>query len=224
MANRVIFPSAAILVLPIMLSGCSMLIPDPAPSSAAESVATPPRVNYTPDSRDKMLYTGYVLQPIVTDRVHHRFVPSATHKTLNDYASQLAMKLLSDSHQLTSETRIGVASFVTFDKSLRNPTIAGNQLSEHLVSQMQSLGVNVVDFKVAKTMIVNDKGDLVLSRKMNELATSADIHAVLTGTLMQSPSGIEVNARIVTVKQHRLLASSQLFIPGFMLVDPHRND
>lgn len=163
---------------------------------------------------------AWELQAMPQDRMASRFSPFVTHKTLNDYASQLAMQLVSGSHQLTDETKIGVASFVTFDASLRQPTVAGNQLAEHLMSQMQSLGINVVEFKMTKRLVVNEQGDLVLSRKVRDLMATAGVNAVLTGTLMQTPAGVEVNARIIATKERELLASSQLFIPGFMLVNP----
>ena len=201
------------------LVGCAAFDMEQTSSVApiASSATTPA---YTPDSRDRGTSLEWTIQPMLGDRVETRFVPNTTHKTLNDYASQLAMKLLSDSHQLTSSNRVAVTSFVVFDDSLRNATIAGNQLAEHLMSHMQSMGVNMVDFKLTDTIVVNQYGDLVFSRDVRHLAEKVDIDAILTGTLMQTPAGIEVNARIITLKERRLLASSQLFIPGFMLVHP----
>jgi len=191
------------------------------PVTEITAVASVSSLAYKPDSRDTGAVIEWAIQPMPRDRLDTRFVPNTTHKTLNDYASQLAMRLLADSHKLTTTNKVAVTSFVVFDKSLRNASVAGNQLAEHLMSQMQSLGVNVVDFKLTDVIVVNDQGDLVMSRDAQYLAQKVDIDAVLTGTLMQTPAGIEVNARVITLNERRLLASSQLFIPGFMLVDPH---
>lgn len=174
-------------------------------------------LEYRPDSRDIEMYKDTRVARGYQDPLQTGFSPSITHKPLNDYADQLAMTLMSGSAQMTTDQLIGIASFVRFNRSLRQTTILGNQLSEYLIAELQHYGLGIVDFKLANTLDVTPNGDLMLSREGMRLAKRMEMDHVLTGTLVEQPRGVMVNARIIELNQQRVVASASIFVPSFVV-------
>ncbi|WP_018982105.1 FlgO family outer membrane protein [Salinimonas chungwhensis] len=172
---------------------------------------------YRPDSRD--------LQPLpeASDPTHYHdplqdgFYADLTHKSLNDYAGQLAMKLMDSVSVLRPDEKIGVASFVRLNHTLNDTTVLGNQLAEYMLGQLQSYGLAVVDFKLSDTVYVTGRGDLVMHRGFQKIATQARMDHILTGTMVETRRGVRVNARIVNVSEHVLVASASIDVPAFMV-------
>lgn len=174
-------------------------------------------LEYRPDSRDREYAARHHVRQQQRDQLHSGFSPSVTHKRLNDYAEQLAMALVENAHGLTRQDLVGVASFVRFNRSLEETTIVGNQLAEYLMGELQGYGVSVVDFKLADAMTVSPVGDLALTRDGEKLARSLAMDHVLTGTMIEDPRGVRINARIVAVDNQQLMASASVYIPAFMV-------
>lgn len=190
-----------------------------APPSVREQVRPPQGsgLEYRPDSRDIEMYRDRLPAPGYQDPLQTGYTPDITHKALNDYAEQLAMSLMDGAVLLNTEELIGVASFVRFNHSLRESTILGNQLSEYLIHELQQYGLGVVDFKLSRTLDVTEHGDLALTREGQRLAKRLQMDHILTGTLVELPRGVNVNARIVAVDQQRVVASANIFIPSFVV-------
>lgn len=174
-------------------------------------------LEYRPDSRDIEMYRESQPTPGYQDPLQTGYSPDMTHKALNDYAEQLAMSLMDGAVMLNTEELIGVASFVRFNRTLRESTILGNQLSEYLIHELQQYGLGVVDFKLSRTLDVTEHGDLALTREGQRLAKRLQMDHILTGTLVELPRGVNVNARIVAVDQQRVVASANIFIPSFVV-------
>lgn len=143
--------------------------------------------------------------------------PGFTHKSLADYAEQLAMKLVSNARRLSPDSLVGVASFVELNRDLHSTSVAGNQLAELFLAEMQTFGVSVVDFKLAEGINVLPQGDLVFSRDAGDLADDLALDYILAGTLIRSEKGVRVNARIVSVRNRALVSSATLTIPHFII-------
>lgn len=174
-------------------------------------------LEYRPDSRDIEMYRVRQATQGYQDPLQTGFSPDITHKALNDYAASLAMALMDGSVQVNTEQLIGIASFVRFNRSLRETTILGNQLSEYLIAELQQYGLGVVDFKLANTLDVTAYGDLALSREGRRIAKRMEMDHVLTGTLVEQPRGVSVNARIISIEKQRVVASASVFIPSFVV-------
>lgn len=145
------------------------------------------------------------------------YQPDRTHKALNDYAAQLAMNLMSSAKSLSSNERIGIASFVRLNRSLQETTVMGNQLAELLIAELQGAGVGIVDFKIAGGLAVTPQGDLAMTRSGEALSRQLEMDHILTGTLIEEPRGVRVNARIVSVGSGQVVGSSTLLVPAFMV-------
>ena len=175
---------------------------------------------YRPDSRDRNMVASEQTGPVAVewhDPLVTGYQPDRTHKALADYASQLAMQLMDSATQLSSNDLIGVASFVRLNRSLQETTVMGNQLAELLIAELQSFGVGIVDFKMADALTVTPFGDLAMTRTGEIQSRSMQMDHILTGTLIEEPRGVRVNARIVSVEKHQVVASTSLLIPSFMV-------
>ena len=174
---------------------------------------------YTPDSRDRQYQQHVEVEPGYKDPLHHGYAPAQTHKRLNDYASQLAMELMDNATRLTQQDMVGVASFVRLNQSLSDSTVLGNQLSEYLITELQDFGLAVVDFKLAGGITVTPVGDFVLTRDGAALAKQVEMDHVVTGTIIEDDRGVRVNARIVSLENKQVVASANVYIPAFIVMD-----
>ena len=149
------------------------------------------------------------------------YSPTFSHKSLSDYAEQLTMKLMNNGHKLTLDSLVGVTTFVNFDQSLKNSSALGNQLAELLISELQTLGVAVADFKTLDQISVNRSGDFVFSREAQQLSANMAMSYVLSGTLIRNEKGVKVNARIIDVQSKQVVSAASLFIPDFVVQALH---
>ncbi len=156
-------------------------------------------------------YRGY------QDPLRNGFYPRQTHKRVVDYASQLAMELMDNAMGLNTNELVGVTSFVRLNTSLSDTTILGNQLAEYLITELQAYGVGVLDFKVTDGIRVTPRGDIAMSRSGERMAQSVQMDHILTGTMVEDPRGVRINARIVAVNSKRVVASASIHIPAFVV-------
>ncbi len=150
--------------------------------------------------------------------VPHQYVTSLnSNKQLNDYVAQMAMQLVETFHLFPVESRVAVASFVDLDSELNRTNIIGNQLAEAFIHQFQQFGISVVDFKTTRDIQVTPGGDFVFSRNHSQLDMLQQIDYVLSGTMVFTPRGIMVNARVINFRTKVVAASSQQLIPHFVV-------
>ncbi|WP_343861010.1 FlgO family outer membrane protein [Aliiglaciecola litoralis] len=145
------------------------------------------------------------------------YQPDFSHKSLADYAEQLTMDLVKNGRMLNTQSRVGIASFVTLDHHLQYAGALGNQLAELLITEVQSFGVPVVDFKMTDKIAVGVAGDMVFSRDARRLAAGQNIDYVLSGTLIENEKGVRVNARVVAMESKVVVSSATLLIPHFVV-------
>lgn len=145
-----------------------------------------------------------------------RFNPQFTYKSVKDYAGQLAMDLVKNRNGLNQNAMIGVTSFVKLDKSLQNTSVLGNQLAEYSISEIQQFGLHVIDFKLMPAIQVRRNGDLAFSRNILELANNNVMDHLMSGTMIEKPEGVFINARIISLKSNRVVSSASVLIPRFV--------
>ncbi len=136
-------------------------------------------------------------------------------KQLSDYAQQMAFKLMN--FEALKGARVGVASFVEFDETLQATTPLGNQFAEALATVLPQYGVDIIEFKLTKNLAVGMSGDLALSRQIDELHEEVGMDYVLTGTLVTTRRGVQVNSRVVSVSDQRVIASASTLLPNLVL-------
>lgn len=140
-----------------------------------------------------------------------------SNKQLSDYAAQMSMRLVETLHDFSSGASIAVVSFVELGAELEETSIIGNQLAESFMHQIQQFGLAVVDFKTTSGIKITPYGDFVFSRDLQRLNKQQHIDYVLSGTLLHTPRGIVVNARVINFKNKVVAASAQQLIPHFVI-------
>ncbi|MFC3094937.1 hypothetical protein DRW07_17500 [Alteromonas sediminis] len=147
--------------------------------------------------------------------------PKTVHKYVDDYADQLAMLLMERAFLLKQSDKIAVASFVRFNRSLREPTVFGNRLAEALGIELQQYGMSIIETKLTKDYAITHYGDLALSRNVKHLPRELNVDYILTGTLIERGEGVTVNARIVSIDSQSVAAAASLYIPQFIVSNEH---
>lgn len=134
---------------------------------------------------------------------------------LDEYVEQLAVDLSTfiRNKQISS---VAVASFVELDSSLQSTSTIGNQISEYFVNELVQAGIKAHDYKVTGGIKVTAFGDFAMSRNFMNLNQAQDIKYVLAGTLLRNSRGIVVNARIVSLTNNGVVASSSKLIPNLI--------
>lgn len=136
-------------------------------------------------------------------------------KQLSDYAQQMAFKLIN--FEAIKGARVGVASFVEFDESLRSTTPLGNQFAEALATLLPQYGVDIIEYKLTKNLSIGAEGDLALSRQVSDLQDEVGMDYLLTGTLVTTRRGVQINSKVVSVSDHRVVASASTLLPHLVL-------
>lgn len=136
-------------------------------------------------------------------------------KSLSDYVAQLAFKLAGN--QQLQGAKVGVASFVFFDSQLEQTSAVGNQLAEELSTVLPAYGASVIEYKLTKHITVGPTGDLSLSRSTSKLRTPQGMDYVLTGTMVPTRRGLQINSRVVSTQNNVVISSATTLIPALVL-------
>ena len=135
---------------------------------------------------------------------------------INDLVKGLAYQMLESSSFVNAKTPVAIASFVNL-KDLESTNWLGNQIAESFVHELQRHGLVVIDFKTTGHIRVTKEGDYVFSRDWKELPERQIIDYVVAGTMMEQEDGIIINARMIGIQSHVVVATAQSFIPMWVL-------
>jgi TolB-like protein len=149
----------------------------------------------------------------VQDKINSYDLPS---HGLNDLVKGLALQMLESSAFVNNKTPIAVTSFVNLE-DLETTNWLGNQLAENFIYELQHHGLIVIDYKTTGAIRVTPDGDFVFSRDWQELPEKQVIDYVVSGTMHKQEGGILVNARMIGMQSHVVVASAQSFIPNWVL-------
>lgn len=136
-------------------------------------------------------------------------------KELTDYAAQLVFKLAGFDE--LKGAKVGITSFVEFDDSLEQTTALGNQFAEAMVTLLPQYGVDVIEYKLTRHIDVSPRGDIALSRDVLKLQQKVGMDYVMTGTLVATRRGIQINSRIVSVQGQKVIAAASTMVPHLVL-------
>lgn len=128
---------------------------------------------------------------------------------ISDYVAVMAQTMAENMRYLSANDAIAIASFVPLESSLESTSVLGLHLAESFIHHMQIQGMEVVDFKTTGMIRVTEQGDFVFSRDTDELKFSYPIEYILSGTYVTTNQGVEVNARVISVKRNNVVASAQ---------------
>ncbi len=135
---------------------------------------------------------------------------------INDLVKGLAYQMLKSSAFVNQKTPVAVASFVNLN-DLESTNWLGNQIAENFVHELQRHGLVVIDYKATGHIRVTKEGDYVFSRDWKELPERQIIDYIVAGTMMEQEDGIIINARMIGIQSHVVVATAQSFIPSWVL-------
>lgn len=99
-----------------------------------------------------------------------------------------------------------MTSFVPLD-SLDMPSDFGLAMSEALATQLFHRGVEVVETRKAHAvMVVNNKGEFILSRRGEKIAKEQQASAIVAGTYSLTPQTVIVNVRLLSAIGNEVLS------------------
>ncbi|GGD55520.1 FlgO family outer membrane protein [Lacimicrobium alkaliphilum] len=144
---------------------------------------------------------------------YNQYSPQKHFKALNDYAQQLVHKF-QEQHLDYNNESIAITSFVEFDDNLKTTNTLGNQFAEALLTEMSSLGYQVVDVKTDEHVQVTQGGDFIFSR---EIKRKEQYCCIVAGTLIYEHSGVRVNGRVIDRHTQKVMSASSVVIPYFVI-------
>ncbi|MCY7296568.1 FlgO family outer membrane protein [Alteromonas sp. a30] len=209
--------SLYLLLSSVLLHGCATNLITMQQQQAMQSAITMPKpIRHKATSRvEPKVALHENIKPVLIPPPNS-YKPKYSHKTVDDYAEQITMQLMQQARYLNAGSRIGVASFVAFDRTLQSTDALGNQLAESFIKEIQAYGLPVVDFKMMNGIEVRRDGDIVFSRKTRDLS-KVEVDYVLSGTMHKNEKGVRVNARIVSLDKKTVVATARGFIPHFVV-------
>jgi len=160
-----------------------------------------------------------------TKEIKHKPIDSANleNHSLNIIVQGLAFEMLENSAFVSHKTPIAMASFVDLN-DLESTSWLGNLISESFIYEFQRHGLIVIDYKTTGFFRVTQEGDFVFSRDWKELPENQIIDYVVTGTLVEQKNGFILNARMIGMVSHVVVATAQTFIPRWALGEMITNE
>ncbi len=133
--------------------------------------------------------------------------------TFSGLSAIIAQELIaSGKGKLGSDDKIILTTFVNLN-DLYQTSGFGRSITEALSTELFQNGYNILEIrKSPKIYLKNGEGELILSRDASILARQHNAGAILTGTYSLTPTTVIVNARILSVFSHDVLAAAALEI------------
>ncbi len=133
--------------------------------------------------------------------------------SINELSYSVAQQLKSGLSREDADKSIVVTSMVNLDDMAEVSPI-GRLVSELVGTRLAQLGVQVVEPRLKGGISIAKGGEQVLSRDAKDLATKLNAHAYVTGTVSKMQGKYFFNARLVRVKDSKILAAYDVCLTG----------
>jgi len=154
--------------------------------------------------------------PIFAESIKHNY-PKNSSEIVNDIAKKLALQFNSDkSSEEIKKKSLAILSIVNIN-DFKSASNFGRYIAEDLIYFMKKYGYRVVDFKASDKITVNEDGDYIFTRKLNNLKIKRRLTYALSGTYTVYKDSITINCRIVHIPTGVVVSSAQVAIPKIVL-------
>jgi|GEM_PF-7032394 TolB-like protein len=184
-------------------------------TSKAQSSESAKLDTIAPETTASPLATTTAITPLSDSVILPMYKTQFTYTQVDAYVNRLFMALQHNAPTSLARQSIAVVNFVKFDQALTNVTLLGQHITEYLMQEGQRVGYHIIEHKVTNRIEQSSKGDTVFDYYLSHQAQ--DFDAVLTGTIIPSPSGLKVHARIVDMQNQSILTSANVLIPRFIV-------
>lgn len=131
---------------------------------------------------------------------------------LNSQAIFLADQLERNLDKKYLSSPVMVTSFLNLN-DLTETNGLGRLVSESLIHELQVRRWKVIDARLVKDVIINNKGEFALSRDIKNIRDSYDVTGIVTGTFSVTGSSVVVNAKVMDIESGVITSSGQMSIP-----------
>ncbi|MEO5377617.1 MAG: FlgO family outer membrane protein [Magnetococcus sp. DMHC-6] len=115
--------------------------------------------------------------------------------------------------RLPTSHAIVPVSFVNQD-NLNDTSSFGRLLSRQMASRFTQAGYSMVEVKLRKNLLIrNQEGEFMLSRELSKIDPTLHVQAVLAGSYTVAKNQIYVNAQLIRIADHVILASQDFILP-----------
>lgn len=108
--------------------------------------------------------------------------------------------------KLTTDKPLIVATVVNIDE-LEQTTTLGRLISEQLSTRLAQGGLSMVEMKLRNNVYLKrNQGELMLTREINEVATSHNAQAIVVGSYAETSDMVFINVKIIQPNTNFVLA------------------
>jgi TolB-like protein len=147
---------------------------------------------------------GY--RPVSYDSVAQSELIAANYKAADTLIAQAG-------EQLSARHPIIVATLVNIN-ALEESSPLGRLISEQLGARFAQQGYKVVELKLRQKLYMKrDEGELMLTRKIHDIAQQHDAQALVIGTYAESADRVFINLKLTQVETNIALAAMDYALP-----------
>jgi len=129
-------------------------------------------------------------------------------RAIINMSQQIVNELVQQNDNLLFDQPLLVATPVLLT-DLTTTNALGLQLQQGLIAGMHQHQFNLVDVNVGENIRVTPLGDFILTRNWERLPADIAVEHVLVTTMSLNSKGVVVNARIVDIRNNRVVSVSQ---------------
>ena len=152
----------------------------------------------TPDKLDQFKNPTYAI-----DGMRHSAAAMTMAKKTYD-----SVDTLLDRSQVKIDPSVNLLSTSIVDVSdIEKSSSLGRMISEQISGRISQLGYRVAETKLRVDLAVNNQGEMILSRTIDDLAKHYDAQAVVTGTYAVGSQYIHINLKLTALDDGQILSS-----------------
>lgn len=148
--------------------------------------------------------TTTLIEPTYQDAREDQFIPAN-----REAAKQLLVQL---GHSVSPPSTLIIASLVNVD-SLENSSTLGRIVSEQISAEFTRTGYRMRELKLRNNIYIQQQGEMMLTREVQELARNYDAQAIVAGTYATSREFVYVNLKVIHPQSNVVLAVHDYALP-----------
>ncbi|MDK1287433.1 FlgO family outer membrane protein [Pseudoalteromonas umbrosa] len=139
-------------------------------------------------------------------------------RSLHSYVGEMATQLSQYSRPLKPGASVAVTSFFK-DNELGADTLnnqgAGlsNQVQESFITYLTQMGLQVVEFRIQRSINLSTEADSILSRDIDKLKERHKFDLILTGSVSESIDSFTIHARLIDMVSSKTVSAASISLP-----------
>ncbi|AEP30361.1 FlgO family outer membrane protein [Brumicola nitratireducens] len=156
-------------------------------------------------------------QNVINQTENPSATPSIHFVQLNEYTQQLARELKADLPIQGLNSAILVRPFEYGGQTNKQSSALSEQLAEYLAGDLRDLGIITSDISLNNNLYRTEAGEIEYSDEQHASLEEFGTGYVMVGKMMKNQHGIILSVKVVELKNGRLVASGNKFLPNMIL-------